>query len=48
MEKIELAPEARAVLDRIRHSRKMILIHVMPADLAEAGGRKRASIRGTR
>jgi hypothetical protein len=33
---IELEPETRAVLDRIRHSSKVLSIYEMPADLAEA------------
>lgn len=36
MEQIELAPETRAVLDRIRHSDNALSIFEMPADLAEA------------
>lgn len=36
MNQIELEPETRAVLDRIRHSSKVLSIFEMPADLAEA------------
>ena len=36
MNQIELEPETRVVLDRIRHSSKVLSIFEMPADLAEA------------
>jgi hypothetical protein len=36
MNQIELEPETRKVLDRIRHSSKVLSIYEMPADLAEA------------
>ncbi|MBN2464785.1 hypothetical protein JXD38_04060 [candidate division WOR-3 bacterium] len=36
MNQIDLSPETRAVLDRIRHSSKVLSIFEMPADLAEA------------
>jgi hypothetical protein len=36
MEKTELAPETRKLLDMIRHSSKVLSIFEMPADLAEA------------
>ena len=35
MNQIELEPETRAVLDRIRHSSKVLSIYEMPADLAD-------------
>jgi hypothetical protein len=35
MNQIELEPETRKVLDRIRHSSKVLSIYEMPADLAE-------------
>ena len=37
MNLIELEPETRDVLDRIRHSSTVLSIYEMPADLAEAG-----------
>ena len=36
MNQIELTMETRAVLDRIRHSSRVLSIYEMPADLAEA------------
>jgi hypothetical protein len=36
MNQIELEPETRAVLDRIRHSSRVLSVYEMPADLAEA------------
>jgi hypothetical protein len=36
MNQLELEPETRSVLDRIRHSSKVLSIYEMPADLAEA------------
>lgn len=36
MNQIEMAPRTRVVLDRIRHSSKVLSIYEMPADLAEA------------
>ncbi|HTW90119.1 MAG TPA: hypothetical protein VMH22_00225 [bacterium] len=33
---LELAPETRALLDRIRHRSKVLSIYEMPSDLAEA------------
>ena len=35
MNQIELEPETRAVLNRIRHSSKVLSIYEMPADLAD-------------
>jgi hypothetical protein len=36
MDQIELEPETRRVLDRIRHSSKVLSLYEMPSDLAEA------------
>jgi hypothetical protein len=36
MNPIELEPETRTCLDRVRHSRKVLSVFEMPADLAEA------------
>ena len=36
MDPIELQPETRRLLDRIRHSHKVLSLYEMPADLAEA------------
>jgi hypothetical protein len=36
MNPIELEPETRRLLDRIRHSHKVLSLYEMPADLAEA------------
>jgi hypothetical protein len=36
MDKIELVPETRKLLDEIRHSNKVLSLYDMPADLAEA------------
>ncbi len=36
MNEIDLSPETRALLDRIRRSSKVLSIFDMPADLAEA------------
>jgi hypothetical protein len=36
MNQMELGPKAKAVLDRIRHTNKVLSIFEMPADLAEA------------
>ena len=44
MNQIDLAPETCAVLDRIRHSSRVLLTYDMPADLAgsaPAGNRVR-------
>ena len=36
MNQIEMATKTKAVLNRIRHSSKVLSIYEMPADLAEA------------
>jgi hypothetical protein len=36
MNRFELSPETRDVLDRIRHSSKFLSVFEMPSDLAEA------------
>jgi len=36
MNRLELVPKTKAVLDRIRHASKLLSIYEMPADLAEA------------
>jgi hypothetical protein len=36
MNQFELSPETRDVLDRIRHSNKVLSVYEVPADLAEA------------
>jgi hypothetical protein len=35
MIQLELDPKSKAVLDRIRHSSKVLSIYEMPSDLAE-------------
>jgi len=39
MDKTELAPETRKLLDAIRRSNKVLSLYDMPADPAEAGER---------
>ena len=36
MNTIELEPETRSLLDRIRHRSEVLSVYEMPADLAEA------------
>jgi hypothetical protein len=38
MDKIELVPETRKLLDEIRHSNKVLSLREMPTDLAETAG----------
>ena len=36
MNSIELEPETRSLLDRVRHRSKVLSLYDMPSDLAEA------------
>ena len=46
MDTIELEPETRSLLDRIRHRSEVLSIYDMPSDLARAEGRRSYSIVG--